>query len=324
MTGALSRDQQILLGGAGAALVLAVVLAWRGWGSLVEKQAEAQALVDRMGNPALAALLADPGGAARARQDGLALEQLQKELEATDGAVLDAWTRATQEAAGRGQDWAQDPGKWKDRLIDVQSRLQKKSVEKRVELSPDFYLGLEAYRQINPAQDQVPGLATHLSVAERLIERLMEARQTPEQYPTVCAVRSLSGPGSAIDKTPGAKAAVPPAKRGGAVSGPERKSFRVEIRCSPEVLFAFVELLARDSWLFILNDLAVTNEQQSFPLRSDIAKRFSAASGPEGAPPGQKKEKNLLEVLAGEESLTAEISLDFVAWESPAEAAARQ
>lgn len=317
MKGPLPREQMSMFGAAGVGIMIAAISSWLGLGALGKKQEEAQALADRMANPALAALLADPNGVARAQQEVKELQKLEKELRETDGAILETWSQATREASGEGQEWARDSGKWKDRLIAVQNRLQKESAERRVQLDPDFYLGLEAYRKKSPAPEQVPGLAIHLSVAERLVERLMEARQTSEQYPTACAFRSLWGPGSAAEMEPGAGPVAPPAQAGASPKGPERKMFRAEIRCSPEVLFAFVKLLAGDPWLFILTDLSVTNERQSFPLRSEIAKKFLGSEVAGDAALGEKKKKSLLEVLAGEESLNVVLQVDFVAWENP-------
>jgi hypothetical protein len=114
----------------------------------------------------------------------------------------------------------------------------------------------------------------------------------------------------------------PPAKPGGPPAGGERKRFRLEIRCSPEVLYDYVRRLTQDDWLFILNNLTVENDQPTFPLRSEIAKKFSAPEA--GAEPvaGDKKEKRLLEILAGKESVTALLEVDFVAWKNPEEAQA--
>jgi len=321
MKGSLSREQLLAVAAGGGLLLLAAAAAWFGLAALGEKQAEAQALADQMGNPALAALVADPGGAARAKRESGEMQKLDKELREKDGATLGIWAQGTREAIGEGQDWAKDPGKWKDRLIQVQSRLQKDSSARRVEFGPDFYLGLEAYRQKSPTAEEVPGLALHLSVAERLVEHLMEARKTPEQYPTTCEFRSLTGPGTGIEKAPEAVPPAPPPKPGAPQAGPERKTFRAEIRCSPEVLYEYVGRLARDKWLFILTGLSVTNSRQTFPLRSEIAKKFEV---PEAATGGQtvtdKKEKRLLEILGGNEDLTVLLEVDFVAWKGSEEA----
>jgi len=318
---------QLGAGMAGAAVVLvAAGVAWFGLGGLGEKQAEAQALTERMGDPALAALLNDPAGAGRATRDAAELQKLEKELQDKD-AVARQWTQATQELAGEGQDWAKDPGKWKDRLIAIQSELQKDAKARRLILAPDFYLGLDGFRQKSPTVEEVPELALHLSVAERLVRRLMEARQTKEQYPTVCEFRALTGPGSAKDKGGQEKSPVAPApgiRPGTPPPEVERKTFRVEIRSSPEVLYEYVRLLAADPALFIVTDLRLANEKQSFPLRSEIAKKFSEATPPPGAGGAaeKKEKKRLLEILAGEESLNATLELDYVAWKQSEEAKA--
>ena len=321
MKASAERGQIVALAAGGGLVLVAGGLAWLGLGALGEKQAEAQALAERMGNPALAALMADPAGPARANRETAELQKLEKELRAKDGSAMESWSQGTQEAAGEGQAWSKDPGVWKDRLIEIQSRLQKEALAKRVKLAADFYLGLEAFRQKSPTVEEVPALATHLSVAERLVERLLDARQVAEQYPTICEFKSLSAPGLLTDKPPGGGAASVAPKPGTPPGGAERKTFRVEIRCSPEVLYEYVQRLARDPWLLIVTDLSVMNERQTFPLRSEIAKKFSTSEAPAGgAAPAEKNEKKLLEILAGEESLTALLEVDFVAWKNPKEA----
>ena len=305
----LDRRQQVPLAIGAVALLAAGALAWWGLGSLGEKQVEVQALAERMGNPALAALLADPAGVAGANREAVEIQKLEKELREGEGLLLSGWATETAKLAGEGQDWSSDPGKWKDRLVAIQSELQKKASGQRVQLAPDFYLGLDPFRQRSPTAPEVPGLALHLSVAERLVELLFRARQVPEQYPTACEFRLLSGPGSAAEKAPDASA---PGARPAQVPERERKAFRVEIRCSPEVLYEYVRLLSTDPALFIITDLSVTNEKQTFPLRSEIAKKFTS---PEGGLSGSGQEKKkLLEILAGEECLLAALEVDFVVW----------
>jgi len=326
MKAGLDKGQLLTVVGGAALLMVAGGVAWLGLGGLGEKQAEAQALTERMGNPALAALLNDPAGAGRATRDAAELQKLETELLNSD-AVARQWAQATQELAGKGKDWAQDPGKWKDRLIAVQSELQKEAKGGRLTLAPDFYLGLDGFRQKSPTAEEVPELALHLSVAERLVRRLMEARQIKEQYPTVCEFRTLIGPGSEPEKERQEKPPVPPgpgAKPGTPAPEAERKTFQVEIQSSPEVLYEYVRRLAADPALFIVTDLRLTNEKQTFPLRSEIAKKFSEVAVPAGAgAPAEKKEKKrLLEILAGEESLNAALEIVYVAWKQPEEAKA--
>lgn len=313
---AVDSQQQVRLAVGGVGILGAAAFAWWGLVQLGQRQAEAQALAERMGNVALAALLADPGGLDRANREAAELQKLEKELWEKDGSLSRKWSEATGRLAGDGQDWSSDPGKWKDRLVAVQSELQRKAPSQRVELSPDFYLGLDPFRQKSPTAEEVPALALHLSVAQRLVELLFQARKVAEQYPTPCEFRSLTGPGSATDRTPAAAASE---RRSGAPSAsPERKAFRAEIRCSPEVLYEYVRLLAQDPALLVLTDLAISNEKENFPLRSEIAKKFSATEAPSGATPGSPQEtKKLLEILAGEESLRAVLEVDFLAWRNP-------
>jgi len=326
MKAALDKSQLLAVVGGAAVVLVAGAAAWFGLGGLGEKQAEAQALNERMGNPALAALLHNPAGVDRAVRDAAELQKLAVDLRNNDHAA-GRWGQATLELAGEGKDWAQDPGKWKDRLIAVQSELQKEAKAGRLGLAPDFYLGLDGFRQKSPAAEEVPELALHLSVAERLVRRLLEARQIKEQYPTVCEFRTLTGPGSAQEKGGQEKPTVPPgpgAKPGTPMAEAERKTFQLEIRSSPEVLYEYVRLLVADPALFVIMNLRVANEKQVFPTRSEIAKKFSEASPPvgEGASVEKKQKKRLLEILAGEESLNATLEVDYVAWKQPEEAKA--
>lgn len=308
-----SQIRQLAVGGL---LVLAAgVLGWLGLGALEEKKAEAQALADRMGNPALAALLTDEGAVPRAGKEAAEILKLEETLRAGAAGMTKPWSEGTREASGEGQEWAKDPGKWKDKLIEIQNDLQKKSVAQNVKLSPDFYLGLEDYRQKSPSVQEVPDLALHLSVAKRLMETLLEARKTKEQYPTPCEVRTITVPGSFLDKSSDAAPRLPTVATRSSSAGPERKTFRMGIRCSPEVLYAYVRRLTEDPWLFIITDLAVANEKQAFPLRSEIAKKFSEAT-----PGTEKVEARLLEVLAGNEALDVMLLVDFVGWKNPEEA----
>lgn len=302
---------------AGGALVLgAGALGWWGLGLLGERQMEVQALSERMGNPALAALLGDPAGVARAARETVEIQKLDQEIGKNEGALSRGWAKETILLSGEGQEWSQDPGKWKDRLVAIQSELLTAAPGHRVSLAPDFYLGLDAFRQKSPTAAEVPALAMHLSVAKRLVELLFQARKVPEQYPTPCEFRMLSGPGSVAEKAPEPPAGAPRPRT--APPEAERKSFRLEIRCSPEVLYEYVKLLSGDPALFILSDLSVLNEKQTFPLRSEIAKKFAVAQAPvTGSEEPASAQKRLLEILAGEESLLATLELDFVAWREP-------
>ena len=324
MKAGLDKNQLLAVVGGAVVVLGAGGVAWFGLNGLGEKQAEAQALTERMGNPALGALLKDPAGPGRANRDAVELQKLAQELRDKD-ALARQWAQANLELAGEGKDWAKDPGKWKDRLITVQSELQKEAKSGRLDLAPDFYLGLDGFRQKSPTADEVPELALHLSVAERLVRRLLEARQIKEQYPTVCEFRTLAGPGSAPEKGVQEKPPAPPgpgARPGAPAPEAERKNFRLEIRSSPEVLYEYVRLLAVDPALFIITDLRLANAKQTFPLRSEIAKKFfeEAAPAEQAASTDKKEDKRLLEILAGEESLDATLEIDFVAWKQLEEA----
>lgn len=311
MKGGLERNQLIWLGVGVVFLVLAGLLAWMGLSQLSGTQEQVAALAEKMGNPTLASFLADPAGISKVNRETAEIQKLEKELREKDGEAMRGWVLATEEAYGKGKDWSQDPGKWKDRLILVQNELQKNASAGRVQMAPEFYLGLDAFRQRSPAPQEVPELALHLSVAKHLVEQLIEARKVREQYATVCEIRSLSGPGSEEASAPTAPASG--GRPGGAAAGPDRKIFRLEMQCSPEVLDAYVRLLAQDSWFFILKDLSVTNPKKDFPPRSEIEKKFHAAEA-QGAAPAEKK---LLEILAGDEKLEIQMTLEFVAWRSP-------
>ena len=316
-TGKIAAGAFLLVGAGG--------LAWWGVSGLLEKQAEAQALAERLGNPALAALLASPAGPTKLVRETAEIEALEKSARENNGAVPLRWSQGTQEATGEGQDWSKDPGRWKDHLVTVQSQLQKDASAKGVRLGEDFYLGLQAFRQKSPSAEEVPGLAVHLSVARRFIELLIRAREkAKEQYPTICGVQTLTGPGSVTEK-PAEMVSGPPAGRPAtAGGGPERKTFQLEIQCSPEVLYEYIRMLSTDDWLFIVKNLSVTNARQDFPLRSEIAKRFNSAeksgdqapdsAGRSAGADSSAQGRKLLEILAGNEALTASLEVDFVAW----------
>lgn len=310
----------VLLGGAG-------VLGWLGWGKLEAKQAEAQALADRAGNPALATLLAGEGALPQASLEMADLKKMISELQGKYGERTKKWSEGTLAVLGNEEEWSKDPGQWKDRLIKVQSDLQAEAEAKGVQLPPEFYLGLETFRQKSPLPDEVPNLAIHLSVVRALVEKLFRARETKERFPTACEVRSVTGPGSKAEKNnelgpKGSEASAEPGKPQMA-----RKAFRMDFRCSPEVFFAFLDLLKEDPQdpaLYIVTNVTLINEKQNFPLRSEIAKRFRPEEGGASSPgltPKNKgpedtapQEAKLLEILAGNEALDLQIRLDFVAW----------
>lgn len=308
-----AQIRNVAVGGAWVAVM--AILGWLGVGALMEKQVEVQALADRMGNPALAALLSDAGALPRVGREGVEIQRIEEDLKEKAGVMTKSWSEGTREASGEGEEWAKDPGKWKDRLIEIQSDLLRQSISNNVKLSPEFYLGLENYRQKSPTAEEVPDLALHLSLAKRLVEKLFQARRAKEQYPTPCELRVLTGPGSSAAASVGQVARTPASSPRPPAGKPERKTFRLEIRCSPEVLYAYVQRLTVDPWLFIVTDLNVLNEKQAFPLRSEVAKKFS-----EGTPGTEKTEARLLEMLAGNEAIDVRMVVDFVIWKDPEEA----
>ena len=320
MKPSLSPRQLKLIVGAVVVFLGAIGLGWFGLTGLGEKQAEAQALVERMGNPGLAALLAEPAALTRAGRDASEIQKMEKELREKGGDMMVTWSQATRDMLAEGKDWSKDPGKWKDKLIETQSRLQKEATVRNVKLAPDFYLGLEAYRQKSPSADEVPALATDLSVAQRLVELLILARKATEQYPTSCELVMLGGAGGATEKATEPGGPNVPPKPGVAPGSLRRKNYRLQIRCSPEVLYEYTRLVSQDPCLLILTELAVTNEKQGFPLRSEIAKKFSGpAEAVVNTTADSAKGKKLLEVLAGDEKLNVEMAVDFVAWRNPEE-----
>jgi len=315
----LNHPQAVWLGAGLLVLGGAVVLAFFGLSGLGERQAEAQALKDRMGNPALRALLSDEAGLGKVTRDIAEIQKLEGELQKEVGALPARWAGATREATGEGQPWAQDPGKWKDQLISVVSYLQKAALEAHVKMSSDFYLGLDSFRQKSPSPSEVPTLALHLAVARRLVEKLFEARKVREQYATPCEIRGLTGAAPFLEKPAESTPGAPSGRSTVPWASPDRKKFRLEILCSPEVLYEYIRLLSSDDWLFLVKDLAVTNQKQEFPPRSEIAKSFSSAATPvsEGREGKKQAVKKLLEILAGDESLVAQLDIEYIAWKNP-------
>ena len=98
-------------------------------------------------------------------------------------------------------------------------------------------MGLDGFRQKSPTAEEVPELALHLSVAERLVRRLMEARQIKEQYPTICEFRSLAGPGSVQEKVPQEKPPAAPIPGFGRDYHAESGGFRRKQTDSPRERF---------------------------------------------------------------------------------------
>jgi len=288
--------------------VAAGVGAWLGLQSLETQQAEFGALQERLNQPGLASVVAEAGGPGRTSQETQKVRQLAQQMQEQTANLAGRWVRGTQEARGEGKEWSKDPGRWKDELILRQNELQKKAPDLRVQLPPDFYLGLEEFRQKSPTPEEVPDLAVQLSVASRLVERLLQARKIREQYFTVCELKSLAPSARGKEKP------VPPGSKTPRAN-PERKTFQIEFQSSPEVLFEYIRLLASDDWLLILQDLSVTNEQPDFAPRSEIAKKFGGeAKSAEGKKGEEDSAGKLLEVLAGDEALNVRMEIAFVAW----------
>jgi hypothetical protein len=242
------------------------------------------------------------------------------------------------QASGEGQPWSQDTNQWKDRLIAANDRLRKRAGKKgdnsRVIVADDFYLGLQEFKQQNPPATQVPALARQLSVSEKIVEILMDAKKSAsEGYPTQCLLQTLVGP--AIATAEGAKAASEKPKGPAEASGILREGYTLQLECSPEVLYGFMQRLAKDPWLFVVVDMDLENDLKDFPKRSEVAKKFvndkkgpeSVPSVGEGAEGGSEVARGsanavsrlpLLMVLAGKERLKVVIRVDFVGWKSPA------
>ena len=328
----LSRPQMIALGVGGGALLLGVGLGYLGLGALGETQAQAQSLADRKLKPEVAAVLARPGGAGAARKEAVELGKITEDLGKEEEKVVGSWREGLVKASGEGQDWSTDPNKWKDKLILVHDELRKKAGKKgdnsKVILVDEFYLGLQEYKQKSPTAAQVPSLALQMSVAEKLVEILMEAKgASKEAYPTQCILQGLEGP---VMREEEAKPQGGKPKAGGADGGGVvRESYRLQIECSPEVLYRFLGRLSQDPWLFMVMDLSLENEQKEFLKRSEVAKKFvgekspsvaERASAPEGARGSENPQSGmpLLLVLAGKERLRVVMKIDFVGWKIPA------
>ena len=117
-------------------------------------------------------------------------------------------------------------------------------------------------------------------------------------------------------------------------SGVVREKYTIKMECSPEVLYGFMQRLAKDPWLFIVMDLNLENDLKDFPKRSEVAKKFAvdpkkeSGSGAaeqegveaEGARGGANAptQPPLLMVLAGKERLKVVLRVDYVGWRAPA------
>jgi hypothetical protein len=327
-----TREQIIGASVGGVFFLVAVGLGIFGWGAMGDAQNEAQALADRKMKPELASILGRPGGAKSATQEASEMVKFGGELAGHEEAMVGSWRDGFAQASGQGQEWSTTPLKWKEKLIaaneQVRKRAGKKGSNSKVILAEDFYLGLQDYKSSNPTEEEIPSLARQLSVAERLTGLLIEAKEgAREEYPTQCLLQVL--------ELPLVKAAANPEgagkpKPGPSETGPIRESYRLQLECSPEVLYTFIRKLATDPWLFILSDLRLESEQEDFPKRSEVAKKFEGEknqvpgeAGTEGTRRTEEKPPLLL-VLAGKERVKALLRVDFVGWRSPSPGKATQ
>ena len=327
MKSQLNPNQVKILAVAAVLILGAAAAGWFGFSSLGEKQVEAQTLAEKIGNPQLGPLLESPEATRRAKEDAQKIAELTKSFQNTTNSPASRWEEAPRQATGEGQEWAQDPGKWGETLVsnhrEIMTLVRKAPAASQVVISPDFYFGLDAYRLKSPAPQEVPGLAVHLSVARHLVEKLMEARTVREQFKTPCRLESITGPGTVSGEGGGAPVAGAPT---GSSPGSGRKMFRIKLECSPEVLFEYVRLLSEDDWPLIVRGISLSNELQEFPLRSEVAKKFSSPAeatptegAPQPAPEGAvKKDQKLLQILSGKEKLMVEMEVDFQPWGNPA------
>ena len=331
MKGKMTQPQMVLAVAGGGFLLVVVAVAYFGWSSLSEVQSQAQALADRKGKPELAAILTRPGGAGAVRKEAVEIGKVAEEVSQGEEGLVGSWREGYEKASGVGQAWSQDPNQWKDRLIATNDRLKKQSGKKgdnsRVILADDFYLGLQEYKQQNPSADKVPELARQLSVAEKLVELLMDAKKTAkEKYPTQCIIQSIVSPSvSAPDSD---KKSVEKTKAGGA-PGTLREEYTLQFESSPEVLYGFIQRVAKDPWLFVVINLSLENELKEFPKRSEVAKKFADANKPadgvvaENPTDGASGSADpatrppLLMVLACKERMKVVVRIDFVGWKTP-------
>ena len=338
MKGKLTQPQMILAAAGGGLLLFAAAAGYFGWSSLGEVQGKAQELAEKKVKPELAAILTRPGGAGAARKEAGEIAKLDEELAQGEERLVGKWREGYVQASGEGQGWSQDPNQWKDRLIASYDLLKKQSGKKgdnsRVILADDFYLGLQDYKQQNPPADKVPDLARQLSVAEKLVELLMESKKSAkEAYPTQCLMQSIVVPGASDPDA--AKMGSEKSKQGVNSTSYLREGYTLQFECSPEVLYGFVLRVVADPWLFVIVNLNLENDMKEFPKRSEIARRFSDGKNSEFGSPGSagngeygtdgavgtadtSSQPPLLMVLAGKERLKVVVRIEFVGWRAPA------
>lgn len=310
-------DQVKSLGLAVAGCAVFGGVGWFGWSSLQEALGEAQTFMERKSVPRVAAAVSHPGGVANIRQETKELANLSQSARQRLEAIVRTWQDSWRETSGDGADWSTDPGKWKDKLIETRSFFLQQSRESkgdiRVDYSEDFYLGLGQFQQKSPASEEVPDLARQLVVARRLIEILVRARQeAKEAYPTPCLFRSLERIEPASEKEASPKP--PPGRPPPPKSSLARMTFRLQIESSPEVLFEFVHGLENDTWLLLIRDLLVQNEQIQFPSRSEIREKFESPGQANPEAGSAAVRSKLLEVLAGKEKIQSTFQIEYIGW----------
>jgi hypothetical protein len=341
MKGKMTQPQIVLAAAGGGFMLIMAVAGYFGWSSLGDLQLQAQALAERKVKPELAAILTKPGGASAARKEAVEIRKLTDEVTQVEESLVGSWREGYEKASGVGQAWSQDPNQWKDRLIAANDRLKKLSGKKgdisRVVFADDFYLGLQEYKQQNPPADKVPELALQLSVAEKLVELLMETKKaTKEKYPTKCIILSnptqyntQSSSSHGVSATDPDKKSTENAKPGISQTGVLRQGYTFEFEGSPEVFYGFIQRIAKDPWLFIVMNLSLENDLKEFPKRSEIAKKFAdgnksadsatignSADGARGGANALTRPP-LLMVLAGKEMMKVVVQIDFVGWRTP-------
>lgn len=321
---ALQKNQVLALCIAGVGLMAGLVWAWCGIGLLVEKTELAQQLAERRGKSEVANLLDRPGGISEAKKEIAEFEKFYSQLSKDDESLLGPWRQASQEAAGFGKNWAKDPNQWKDMLVSYNDEIAKKAGKigdrKKVVLSGNFYLGLERFKQLSPTEDMIPALAVQMSVSKRLVDLLFSVKEkTHEGYPTTCTLIKLQGPlGQGEERPLEAKAQ----EKSGEKGIWQRDSYTIELECSPEVLYAYMSALVKDTWLFLPVNLNIENERSTFPKRSQLAEQFAPANTEASAFAEPRKEGSpvappLLLVLVGKEKVRANLQVDFISLKFP-------
>jgi hypothetical protein len=319
----LERSQVILLGVSGFALVLGVAFGWWGLGGLAEVSNLGQEIADRKGKSEVANILGRPGGISEVKKEIALLDQLYVGLGHQEESLMEPWRQTTSEAMGDGKDWAKDGNKWKDLLVRYNDEILKKSGKvgdmKKVTLAPSFYLGLEDFKQKSPSDDQVPQLAAQLFVSKRLVDLLFASKEkTQEGYPTACVLLKIQGP---MGQEGGGAEGAKPKGKSSEKSDITRENYAMEFECSPEVLYAYISALTKDSWFFIPTNLSLENEKSTFPKRSELVGLFAPKAAEKVATESVRGGSNstaspLLLVLAGKEKLRVNLQVDFVGWKS--------